>query len=370
MVILHIAHVEEDRCAGVSVAVPRHVLAQQQFARVGLVNLGRARLSDLPNVFQPDPSGGLQNVNAPFDRPDLVVFHEVYRPAYLRLSAQLRRRGIPYVIVPHGSLTPAARQKKWLKKKIAGLLFFEHFVRGAAALQCLSEQELRLSPGAVKFVGTNGTDLVARTEPFSGSGLRIVYIGRLEMRLKGLDLLVGAVERVRAHMEASGCTITIFGPDGRGERAELTRLIAQRGLAHLICVCPAVFGGEKDKILRTADCFIQTSRSEGMSMGLLEALGHGLPCLATQGTCIAGMLRQYNAGWTCETSADGIAAALEQAISERETLPQRSAGAIALVRAHFLWETAARDAVTAYRRLVFHSGRPDGREQVDGVCTS
>ena len=36
---------------------------------------------------------------------------------------------------------------------------------------------------------------------------------------------------------------------------------------------------EKRQILLDTDVFIQTSRFEGMPMGILEALSYGLPCL-------------------------------------------------------------------------------------------
>lgn len=359
MVILHIAHVDTNLCAGVNVAVPGHVSAQQKWAQVGLVNLAQVAPPDVQNVFALEKARTIHDLKAPFCSPDLVVFHEVYRPAYLRLSAYLRRRGIPYVIVPHGSLTKAARRKKWLKKKIAGLLFFDHFVRGAAAIQCLSEQERSSTPAAVTFVGTNGVDAAQRVEPFSQSGLRMIYIGRLEMHLKGLDLLVRAADRERTLLEAAGCSIAIYGPEEHGNRAKLIQLIQRYDLSHLISVHPAVLGEEKRQILRAADCFIQTSRSEGMSMGLLEALGQGLPCIVTQGTCIAGLLRQYNAGWSCDTSVDGVAAALRTAVNERTLLAEKSAGASTMIAQRFCWEKVAQEALSRYERLVRASEQLD-----------
>jgi hypothetical protein len=53
---------------------------------------------------------------APFDHPDLVVFHSTYIPAHLRIGGRLRKAGIPYVICPRGGMTRYAQTHKWLKK--------------------------------------------------------------------------------------------------------------------------------------------------------------------------------------------------------------------------------------------------------------
>ena len=68
----------------------------------------------------------------------------------------------------------------------------------------------------------------------------------------------------------------------------------------------AIDGSEKEAELLSADVFIQTSRSEGMSMGILEALSYGVPCLVTRGTNLGEIIEQYDAGWVAETNAEYV----------------------------------------------------------------
>lgn len=350
--MLHIAHLDENLYTGVNAVIPQHIKAQQLLEDVCFMNLTNRKIDGIQKQFSYQKRDCVKNLPPHYHTPDLVIFHEVYRPAYLGISGELRRRGIPYVIIPHGSLTRTAQNKKWLKKRFANLLLFDRFIDGAAAIQCLSERELsHTRHGQVKFVGTNGVDGAEIKKSFSDAGLELVYIGRLEAHIKGLDLLVAAVEEERELFEQHRCKVRLYGPDAAGERAWLQRLIERKGLSELICLHREVWGEEKRAVLLAADGFVQTSRSEGMSVGLLEALCHGLPCVVTEGTGLAGLVGTYGAGWACETTVSGIAGALREAILDRERFREKSAGAAALVEGEFLWERIVPETLLQYRRI-------------------
>jgi glycosyltransferase involved in cell wall biosynthesis len=284
----------------------------------------------------------------------LVVFHETYRVEYLAISKTLRQKKIPYVILPHGELTEQAQKKKWLKKKVANLLLFNTFINGAAAIQFLSEREMALSHfGKKKFIGTNGVPLPMQTKSaFRMEGVKIVYIGRLEMEIKGLDLMVRAVKQCKDFLMEKKCKLYIYGPDLNGRFECLQTLIREEGVEELMVLSGPILGAEKEKELLSADCFIQTSRTEGMPTGILEAMSYGVPCLLTEGTTLAGKVREYNAGWGCETSADGIENALRAVIEERACWSEKSENAKALIQAEFCWERVAANAVEEYKKLL------------------
>ena len=162
------------------------------------------------------------------------------------------------------------------------------------------------------------------------------------------------MERERSLFETHRCKVRIYGPDGAGERERLQKLIERKGLSELICVHREVWGAEKRAALLSADGFVQTSRSEGMSVGLLEALGHGLPCIVTEGTGLASLVSAYDAGWACETTVDGIAGALRKAILDRERFPEKSAGAVALIKGEVLWERISPETLAQYHRSAQH----------------
>lgn len=354
MVILHIASCKNSLCSGVDVTVPQHILAQGKWASVGVINSTNLPMTGIENLFHRHKNRRIQDLPAPFCKPDLIVFHEVYKPAYLGIYKQAMGAGIPYVIVPHGCLTKIAQRKKRLKKAVGNFLFFHSFIRNASALQYVSVAEQQNTAfRQASFVATNGIAIPqAHKTSWSEKAIRMVYIGRTEIHIKGLDILLEAVESIADELRAEYATLSLYGPDEAGSLRILRRRIQDRDLEDLVHLHGPIHGKEKETVLLHADLFLQASRSEGMPMGVLEALSYGLPCLVTEGTNLGKTVRQYDAGWVTETSASSIAAGLQQAICERHLWAKKSKNARTLIEENFLWDTVAKKAIREYKKII------------------
>lgn len=354
MNILHIACTNGDMCTGVQVAVPQHLDAQAKYANVAFVNISNIKTNINCTQFEYSEGFLVEKLPQPFNRPDLVVFHECYRIQYIKIARELQKLKVPYIILPHGELSKGSQSSKRLKKIVANLLIFNRFINNAVGLQMLSDGEMKNTKfGKYKFIGTNGINIPSREkQQFNDSNFKFVYIGRLDVYIKGLDLMIGGIADCADMLRSNSCTVDIYGPDILGRRAQVASLIEEYNVGDIVRLHDPVFAEEKENALLNADVFIQTSRTEGMPMGILEALSYGIPCLITEGTTLTGFVSQNEAGWACTTSAEGVSEAMKSCISQRNDLLNKSQNARAAILRDFSWDSIAMNTVALYRDLI------------------
>jgi glycosyltransferase involved in cell wall biosynthesis len=112
---------------------------------------------------------------------------------------------------------------------------------------------------------------------------RLVTVGSLAQRYKGIDVLIGALARcVQAGLNL---TAVVVG-DGRF-RSELEAHAAHLGVAARISFVGEVQAGKPVRdILDASDLFVMPSRTEGLPRAMIEAMARGLPCI---GSAVGGI---------------------------------------------------------------------------------
>ena len=126
---------------------------------------------------------------------------------------------------------------------------------------------------AARFARDPGAGRRLREDWRLGPGERVVgAVGRLHHQ-KGFDVLLAAAAELRNGPVKFRIVIAGTGPEEKSLRAQAAALQV-----------PVLFLGERTDVpalLSAFDIYVQSSRYEGMSNALLEAMAAGLPCAAT-----------------------------------------------------------------------------------------
>lgn len=338
MNILYISHLSGKVANGLSYSVPASVKAQAQIDNVLWLNTSLGEMSHWIEVKSFRKSKVIRNLNKvspPFNNPNLVVFEGFYDDVNdVLLGRWLERNNIPYIIIPRSALTvQAMNNHAKFKKKIAHFLFYNHFIQKSLALQFLTDKEM-IDTNCLfnhkSFVVPNGIYSKKQTKNcFSQNAIKGVFIGRVDIYQKGLDLLLSAVKKEYAILMKYGFTLEIYGPEEQ-DYAKVLNLIKENHLSDMIYLKGKIFGSAKEEVLLKSDVFFLTSRFEGHPMGLIEALSYGLPSLITHGSNMGEEVEKFSCGWVCDNTIDSIASALLQMVADKSSYKEMSSNAILL----------------------------------------
>ena len=189
--------------------------------------------------------------------------------------------------------------------------------------------------------------------PGSTGKRRLLYLGRIDTEIKGLDLLVAACGKIRAEMLASGALVDLYGPDWTNSVSALNQEIQRLGLSGIVRIHDPVRGDAKTTVYAEHDAFLQTSRTEAHSLAALEALGAGLPCLLTRSGHMADEVATAGAGWAVETTVDGIAQGILDVLRiPVADLQQLGKNGRKLAAEQYSWQRSATLSVAAYRKYL------------------
>jgi glycosyltransferase involved in cell wall biosynthesis len=231
------------------------------------------------------------------------VVHATDARTYLTASAYLgaRARGIPFVLSAHGSL-PGSPGLRGRVKRVYDRAFVRPMLERAALLLAQTEHEARLyiaaggRPDAVRplplpldldAVPTTRSDGFLRDRAGLPEALPVLlFLGRIH-RLKGLDLLVEAVDPLLSNGEAA--LVVVGRDDGHWETVARrhARLLAAGALRFI----GPLYGEERFHAYADADVFCLTPRHwEETSLAVLEAAASGTPVVVTQQADVPGLV--------------------------------------------------------------------------------
>lgn len=292
---------------------------------------------------------------------DLVHIHALFSMPCTLAMVLARRRGIPYVITPHGLLCHWSLRQSALKKKIYLKLIEQSNLNHSAGLHLNSELEQRdLTALQLKSPSVVIPHGLRVPPPCPDAALRLrtwlqlppdepilLFLARLHPK-KGLERLIPALARIR-HQRF---TFIIAGSGDPGYEAELRDRLQEAGLCDRTRMVGFVKGEQKDLLLQGSDLFLLTSYSENFGMAVLEALAAGLPAIVTPGVALSKVVQQHQFGAVPELEEDAIATTILQALNQPAVMKEKGDRARQYVLKHYTWNAIATQLIDVYGGIV------------------
>jgi glycosyltransferase involved in cell wall biosynthesis len=224
---------------------------------------------------------------------DVVHTHNPHAMIYGAPAASLARA--KSVHTKHG-MNPDAARRLWLRRTAATLV--DAYVAVTPELAKVAAERSECEPSRIHVV-PNGIDS-ARFAPDASARARV----RAELGIPGDSWLVGTVGRLAPEKDQA-LLIRAMAPllDERrqllivGDGPERAALEAARTATWRAEFCHLIGArGDVAPYLAAMDAFVLSSRTEGLPLGLLEAMATGLPVVSTRVGGIPDLIRNGDNG--------------------------------------------------------------------------
>jgi glycosyltransferase involved in cell wall biosynthesis len=228
-------------------------------------------------------------------QPDVVHVHAEFNPDNWWTPRLWR---CPLVLTPHGAFHTAvvergARRKR-LYRAVADALLYRKVARFHALSAAEQADIVAVLPRARSYVVFQGpspgvVDALGHGRPTfqvkaraATAPVRLMFCGRIDVRTKGLDVLVEAFARaIRDGDIARPATLALVGPDVREGKLQMRGLADRLGVGALVEIRQQVPQEEIPALFEGCDVYVQLSRNEGSPMSLNDALVLGKPVIVS-----------------------------------------------------------------------------------------
>lgn len=335
------------------------------------VKLGRRVLyQDVPAIFFPRQWSEAYKYSKPLARWldahasdfNVVHIHAVFSHACMAAAKACRKKGVPYIVRPLGTLDPWSLKQKRLRKKLFWHLSVRRMLDGAAAIhytalpeQKMAEEYLGLARGIViplgievdsldgakKAEGHEEPDVSLNWSPY------VLVLSRLHQK-KGLELLVPAFLSLTERREFAEWKLVLAG-DGDAEYvSSLQRLVERKGAKGRIIFAGWLEGARKRAALRRASLLALTSYQENFGLCIIEALACGVPVIVSPHVNLAQDIQAERAGWVTKLDHDALTETLAEALRRKAEREARGRAGRELVKKRFTWAAVTVELLALY----------------------
>jgi glycosyltransferase involved in cell wall biosynthesis len=296
---------------------------------------------------------------------DVLHIHGLWLWSTAVASAAARTFGIPYVLMPHGTLDPWALGHKAEKKHLYLSLIEKRNLVHAAAVHCLTEREkeqvhsvvsdarCEVIANAVTIDPTELTDLdrqlFRQKFPTIENKQVVLFLSRIDPK-KGLDILIPAFAALfgrtkNAHLLIAG--------SGNFEYVEAMKdLVKEFGIENEVTFAGLLVGREKLAALDAASVFVLPSRGEGLPMAVLEAMAFKIPIVITKECNLDNAALGRGAGIIVQGNPKSLADEMARVMSHKTEAKQMGEAGAALIQEHFALNEVVKKLGALFEEIV------------------
>ena len=305
---------------------------------------------------------------------DLAHIHALFSPVSSIAATICRRKKLPYILRPLGTLDPADLQKKQQIKKLYAAVLEGPNLANAAAVHFTSEQEAKVSErfgkqtkdlilplGVVSFEEQQNKIIhyerkkeVLNKYNISDKVPLILFMSRLAPK-KGLNLLIPALEKLLSENLKFHFVLAGTNPQDPNYEQQIKKHIEASPLKPHTTIAGFVMGELKSILLQTADLFVLPSYYENFGIAVAEAMVVGTPVVISDQVHICQEVGNSKSGWVCEINLQALTNLLREALKSPEERQYRGLQAQQYALKHYSWDAIANQTITAYQNIVDHN---------------
>jgi glycosyltransferase involved in cell wall biosynthesis len=290
---------------------------------------------------------------------DVVHVHAVFSHACLAAARACRKRGVPYIVRPLGTLDPWSLKQKGWRKKLFWHLGVKRMLEAAAAIHYtaapereLAERSLGLARGVVVPLGVESEAEGGAGGPPAPHGGHpyVLVLSRLHPK-KGLELLLPAFLSLAKLREFAGWRLILAG-DGDAEYVKSLRELSEReGPNGRVVFAGWLEGAQRRAALERASLLALTSYQENFGLCVVEALACGVPVLVSPHVNLAPEIEAAGAGWVAPLEREALESTLTDTLRDADERARRGAAGRELVRHRFTWDAVADQLAALYSAI-------------------
>ncbi|HWW84579.1 MAG TPA: glycosyltransferase [Vicinamibacterales bacterium] len=294
---------------------------------------------------------------------DLVHIHALFSYPTLPAAFWARRRGVPYIVRPLGTLNEwgMRNRRPWLKT-LSFRLLESRILKNAALVHYTSEQERAeaqllqetpysaVIPNAIAESpdGIRSGRFIDRFPNLRGRRL-VLFLSRFDEK-KGLDLLLRAFAEVAPRLPDLSLVLA-----GHGDASFVSWLKAEATALEIDSkiVWPGFLReDEKSAAFADADVFVLPSYSENFGIAVAEAMAAGLPVIVSNQVAIHRDVAKAEAGLVVPCEAAQLAGALLELLNNAAARRSMGDNGKAFARSNYSEAAMARRMIAAYNEVV------------------